>query len=228
MEIASLHPPTVTTGNLALFDGFLHLHHEQAAHFSDSQRRSKCHLLPLINNIEQPPQFARSDAIGCVGSSTKHDALAILNVLARTRRRPVLVWSESALTFCELGWWKRRRARHFRRADRLREMGLNTDVAALLSRFDLLLHTPAQGNGTSTVVSDALASGKNILLSPLPAYKQAYSHLPGVHFLDQRGLRIEEIMTTYDRFKFECIRDGYAATYNREDALEQWQQAIEG
>ena len=228
MEIAGLHPPSVTGDTLAVFDGFLHLHEEQAAHFSEAQRREKCYLLPLINNVEHPPRFTCSGAIGCVGSYTKHDANAILKVLAKTRRRPVRVWSESSLNLQELGWWNRRRGRHYQRSGRLREMGLNTDVASLMSGFDLLLHTPRHGNGTSTVISDALASGKNVLLSPLPAYRRAYAALPGVHFIDQRRLDIDEVMAAYDRVRYERIRDAYCAVYNREHALAEWQRAIEG
>ena len=228
MEIATLFSPTVTNDHLAEFDGFLHLHEEQAAHFSETQRRTKCHLLPLINNIEHPPPYTRSGAIGCVGACTKHDANTILKVLARARRRPVRVWSESSLNLQGLGWWHRRLGRHYQRSGRLQEMGLNTDVTALMSGFDLLLHTPHHGNGTSTVISDALASGKNVLLSPVPAYRKAYSALPGVHFFDQRRLRIEEIMGAYDRVRFERIRDAYSEVYDRKHALAQWQRAIEG
>jgi hypothetical protein len=66
----------------------------------------------------------------------------------------------------------------------------------------VLLHTPVHGNGTSVVVSDALSCGKLAILSPLPAYREAYGDLDGVLFTDQPREELVERICAYSPADF--------------------------
>jgi hypothetical protein len=233
MEIVERHAPVFTEDALRRFDGYMYLHPEQAAHLDCARLAGKTFLLPLINNVRRAPAFRRTGDIGCIGAAHKHDVPVLLSVLGKLpvlSRARMRVWSTEPLKIPkpERTWRRKKLLRLFRWSGRLQEPGLDPDIVSVLGRFDLLLHSANAGNGTSTVVSDALASGKMVLLTPLPAFKQAYANLAGVHFLDQPGLRPGRLLREYDKDRFRAICDGYAARYCREGALKLWQKAIEG
>lgn len=233
MEIVERHAPVFTQDALRRFDGYMYLHPEQAAHLDSASVAGKTFLLPLINNVRRAPAFRRTGDIGCIGAAYKHDVPVLLSVLGKLpvlSRARMRVWSTEPLKIPkpERTWRRKKLLRLYRWSGRLQEPGLDPDIVSVLGRFDLLLHAPKTGNGTSTVVSDVLASGKMALLSPLPAYKQAYAKFAGVHFLDEPGVDPGRLLRGYDEARFLSIRDCYAEAYRRADVLNLWQSVIEG
>jgi len=233
VEVVQDHAPLFTDEALRCFDGYLHLHPEQAAHLGPATIGAKARLLPLVGNVRQAPDFRRTGNIGCIGAAHKLDALALLSVLDQLpafSRTQLRVWSTRRPKIRRPAntWRRKMRFRLHQWTGRLRLPGPDPDILAVLGRFDLLLHGVKSGNGTSTVVSDALASGKMVLLSPLPAYKEAYARFAGVYFLDQPGLDAGQLLREYDEAKFQSICRSHADHYNRAQALRQWQETIEG
>jgi hypothetical protein len=209
----------------------LYLHSEQVAHLSDAVRAVKCCAVPVINNIVRAPAYRTSGTIGCIGSIVKHDLRIIIDILRKTpEHRHIKIWCREK-PFLNNAF--RTPLKHIYlnrclRQERLRHMGLDADLVAVLQQFDLLLHTPAESNGSSIVVHDALASGKMVLLSPLPALKKAFGRMDGVYFLDDKNLHVESLLVRYDEQQYRRIHRRYAEQYNRAEALRRWQRVIEG
>lgn len=230
MEVASVHEFLIDNDNAHRFDAVLYLHDEQIEHFSPSLRAQKCIRVPLINNIEAVPDYVKTGHIGCIGTRTKHDLDLLSKVLENTAsHRKIKIWAPWPL----LKKTKNKNTpdhpqlSRYHELNRWVDMGVDPDVYSIQAQYDALLHTPGWSNGTSTVISDALASGKIVLLSPLPAFKKAYGGMPGIYFLDDPHLEIENLLQNYGKNQYEFIRDGYGAVYNRAAALQQWQCVIE-
>jgi glycosyltransferase involved in cell wall biosynthesis len=232
MEIASLYTPVLDEESAVRFDRILHLHDEQVAHLARPVRERCCDLLPVINNIDfEPSGFSRTGVVGAVGGRHKHDFRALNLVLARSRGIAGLhVWAPEprrllrrrrmgTIAFLRSHW-------HVARG-RLVMHPFEPDAARLYASFDCLLHAPRAGNGTSVVVSDALACGKLVVLRRLPGYESAYGSLRGVHFLDD-DFDLTGPMADYDLEKCRAIRADYASRYDRSDVLRRWEEAIIG
>jgi hypothetical protein len=227
MEIISRHPAVLNDDHIGMLDGMLYLHSEQVAHLSDAIRTVKCFAVPIINNIVRTPAYNKSGTIGCVGSIIKHDVRTIIDILRHTpENRQIKVWCHENLKINNKfrTMLQRIYLNHYRRQGRIRNMGIDADLVAVLRQYDLLLHTPAD----SIVVSDALASGKMVLLSPLPVLKKAFGAMEGVYFLDDKKLNVESLLSDYDENQYQRIHQRYAETCNRTEALRRWQRVIEG
>jgi len=230
MELATRQAVTIREEHCAQFERVIHLHAEQVAHLSAATRDAKCSLLPIIDNIDFEPEFAAPPCVGAIGWASKTQlplALALLEALPPPYS--LCCWSQDGLAvdaLAALGAGEAERALQLIELGRLRRQPPITDIRMLSREYRALLHTPRHGNGTSVVVSDALRCGKLAILSPLPAYREAYSQLEGVLFMDRPAAELGERICAYSREDFTRIRDAYRARFDRGAIMRHWSDAI--
>lgn len=229
MELAGRHEPVITEALAAQFERILYLHPEQVTQLSGTTVVERCLRLPIINNIDFTPAFAKTRCVGTVGGAHKTGLASMLRLLEalpspyRLRR-----WSPDRLTMGGLQPQVVQGTLGALGSGRLEDLPADADLRTVYAGFDALLHTPRHGNGTSVVVSDALQCGKLALLAPLAAYREAYGHLPGVLFTDRPADELARRLCDYSETEFNMIRKGYGNHYDRTAALEQWSQALAG
>jgi len=231
LEITARHRVPIDARQARRFDRILHLHPEQVAHLPADLRQALCIQLPIINDVDFHLPFRRTGAAGCIGANSKNDTARLVEILSHTPQLTHLILHEPKrrrLWSRKLTLRQRLLAVYFRRRGRLQWAGADTDLRRVFAGFDCLVHTPTVGNGTSMVVSDALACGKLVLLSGLPAYRAAYAGLPGVHFIEDTGPAIGPLLEGYDEPMSNTIRDSYRRIYDRDAVLARWEAAIVG
>ncbi|MEJ2345677.1 MAG: hypothetical protein P8090_09765 [Gammaproteobacteria bacterium] len=231
MEIVERTRVALGPQHQPVFDAFLCLHSEQIRHFDDEFRRSRCFQLPLIDDVSFEPAFVRTRAVGCVGAPYKHSFGAMVDLLRRVSGvRQLRVYGHKPLWSIarHSPWRVRFRGLRPWLAGRLQYCGTSPDIRKIFESFDCLLHTPRVGNGTSIVVNNALACGKLVVLSDLPAYRRAYSGRAGVHFLPDVVDDLPGLFGRYDFDHYQGIIDDYRKRYDRAGALEAWQEAVLG
>jgi pentatricopeptide repeat protein len=227
MELVARDPIAVREEHCAMFDRILYLHREQVEHLSPATRTAKCTLLPVIDNIDFEPEYVPAPCIGAIGGAHKMQlplALALLEGLPQ--RYGICFWSPDPLDISRLAPPLMDQAWPLVTAGRLRQQPVTGDIRTLSQRYQALLHTPATGNGTSVVVSDALRCGKLAILSPLPAYREAYGDVDGVLFTDQPREELVERICAYSPADFMRISAAYAARHDRADTLRRWSIAL--
>lgn len=224
MEIVDKHKVIVNSENIDQFEKMIYLHDEQIEHFTEPISRKKLIKLNLINNINYLPSYHKTYN---VGSIAKLNLKIQFNVILSSQKlRKLMIYSSYRPSARELGIPYYILREIFYKLGKLEFKGTEINVKNLYQSFDCLLHTPTQGNGTSVVVSDALASGKYVVLSPLPKYKEAYSHLEGVFFLDEIGYNLTDLIKSYDHTMFTRISDNYRSIYDRNEILKEWETVI--
>jgi len=229
MEIISRHGPIIDEDTTGLFDRIVHLHPDQVAHLSASTREKLCAELPIINNVDFEPDFEATRYLASVGGLLKLDLAAALETVRRTRGiRGLRIHSVPTVRLRRAGLspGKQLRAWRYRATGRLSIQRPELDVRRLYRSFDCLVHTPAESNGTSVVVSDALTSGRLVLLSPLESHRRAYAGLAGVHFADEVGADITDLLAGYDTRTGRRIRESYRSRYDRGEVLRQWESEL--
>jgi protein O-GlcNAc transferase len=227
MELVARHPIAVREEHCAMFDRILYLHREQVAHLSPATRTAKCTLLPVIDNIDFEPEYVPAPCIGAIGGAHKMQLPLALSLLeGLPPRYGISFWSPDPLDVSRLPPLLVDQAWHLMAAGRLRQQPVTGDIRTLSQRYQVLLHTPVHGNGTSVVVSDALSCGKLAILSPLPAYREAYGDLDGVLFTDQPREELVDRICGYSPADFLRISAAYVARHDRADTLRRWSAAL--
>lgn len=227
VEIVDDWPVPIRDRHARRLDAFVHLHDEQAAHFDPAFRRRRCHRLPIVNDVDFEPPTATSGCLGAVGNPHKLDPGRLLRILGRTgRARALHLWTDRS----RLRWGTRHHlpALAHRARGRLAVHDLAYDLRPVFASFDCLLHLPDRGNGTSMVVSDALACGRRVVLSDLEGFRDRYGDQEGVYFLDDVGPDLSSLVASYDEGVQRSIRAAYARVYDRDDALHRWEEVIVG
>jgi hypothetical protein len=220
MEIASLHPLPFVEGDLVGFCQALYTHDEQLVQLTAGLPKDRCHQMPVVNNIDFDLPFAKTRNVASIGvAAYKHNFDHARAMLSKTRHLgEYLVFSMPTGTDLDTA----------QGLAPIRYRGLEWDPQTLYSGFDCLFHVPDHGNGTSIVVSDALACGKAVVLSSLDGYRAAYSGLTGVWFAEDLGYDLSAIMSGYGQGMHAAIKAGYARVYNRDAVLRSWEAAIVG
>ncbi len=228
MEIQSKHPLNLSKQDAARFQKVVYLHKEQLPAIQKLFSGSQCHLLPVINNIDFDLPFQKTNKIASVGVwQYKHNLKKIFSILKNTDQHiKFKMFSERPPTLRELGFKIPAYYYLTNISKRFVFSGLEFDAAKLYAGFDCLLHLQAHGNGTSIVVSDALACGKLVVLSSLAAYREAYSKLEGVYFIDDPGNDLNKLIIDFDAKKSSAIKSEYHKHYSRSDVLKQWDNAL--
>lgn len=228
MEIQSRHPLQLTPKEASWFQNVIYLHSEQLPSILKFFSKSQCHLLPIINNINFDLPYKKTGQIASVGVwQYKHNMPRVLKVLNNSDGKiHFKMFSERPPTLRELGFKGLQYFYHSLIRKRIVHAGLEWDAKKLYSGFDCLLHLPSEGNGTSIVVSDALSCGKLVILSPLPAYKIAYAKQRGVHFIDEVGNDLGDIIFSFDEKASGKIKDDYRKQYIRASVLKQWKDTL--
>lgn len=228
MEMVDLHPIPLKEEHCGQLERILYLHPEQMEHFPAELRAARCRLLPIINNIEFEPEHVKTRYLGAVGGAHKTGLEEALRfVAALPQEYGLRIWSGRELTLQGLSPPQLREALAGIGAGRLVGLPVEIDMRILMHSFDALLHTPRHGNGTSVVVSDALYCGKPVILSPLPAYKQAYGGAEGVFFATDPVSDLVRRVVNWGEADFRRTSNAYRAGYDREQVLRQWRGAIE-
>ncbi len=164
MELADIFPITIKDEHTSVFKKILYLHPEQVAHFSEDIRLQHCFQLPLINNIDFRPKFSKTRFLACIGGSRKTefpDVLGFLNALSSSYG--LRWWSVYPFSLRKLSLSHRSRVQLLVEQGRLQRLPVSGDIQQISRLYDVLLHMPACGNGTSVVVSDALNCGMYVV-----------------------------------------------------------------
>ena len=228
MEIVELHPVPLQEQQCEQLEQIFYLHSEQVDHFSRELREARCRLLPIINNIDFEPVYVKTRYLGAVGGAHKTGLEEALRfVAALPPEYGMRIWSAREMTVHGLPASQVRDALPHIGSGRLAGLPVEVDIRKLMGSYDALLHTPRHGNGTSVAVSDALYCGKPVILSSLPAYKQAYGGMEGVLFGNAPIEQLVKRIVNWDVADFRRISETYRAGYDREQILRQWRRAIE-
>lgn len=228
MEMVALHPIPLREEQCEQVERILYLHPEQVEHLSTDLRETKCELLPIINNIDFEPVYAKTGYLGAVGGAHKTGVEQALRfVAALPPDKGLRIWSGRKLTLGGLPSPLVPEALASIGSGRLVGLPVELDMRELMGSYDTLLHLPRHGNGTSVVISDALYCGKQVILSPLPAYKQAYGGLEGVLFSNAPIDELVKAIVQWGEPEFARISQAYRATYDRGQVLQHWSRVLE-
>lgn len=192
------------------FEKAIHVHREQLPSLLKFFKEEDCVLLPIINDIDFKLPFKKTMTSASIGSGHFKNNLPLV--------QQILENSPAVAKHIMFGLFENAVGN-----GRLQFAGYEWGIEKLFASFDCLVHTPRAGNGTSMVVSDALACGKEVILSPIKGYIEAYGKLTGVSFLDKiEANNISSIIDRYSEERSNQIATDYAKVYNRKEVLDQW------
>jgi len=228
MEIQSRHTIQLSMQEAKNFQKVIYLHDEQLLSIQRLFKKNQCYLLPIINNVDFDLPFQKTDQIASIGVwQYKHNMAKVLSILKNSALKiKFKLYSERPPTLRELGLMIPGYYYQAKVSKRLVFSGLEWNPAKIYSGFDCLLHLPSEGNGTSIVVSDALACGKLVVLSSLKGYKEAYSKFPGVHFIDDLGDNLGDLLQNFNKIESIAIKKEYQKHYCRSDVLMLWKETL--
>lgn len=109
---------------------------------------------------------------------------------------------------------------------RIRIMGFERNIQKLFDSFDCLLRAPGHSIGVSLVVLDALACGKQVVLSDIPEHRKAFSLFKGVSFVNDLQYCLNDLVRSYDARTSWDIRDSYLSLYDRNKVLSEWEEIL--
>lgn len=227
-EIISRHPIKLEVSDTQSFEKAIYLHYEQLPGLQNLFNEEDCILLPIINDIDFILPFRKTKFSASVGhGGHKHNLHLILKILRKNKViEKHIAFGSFIPPVDKLSLADRQFFQHVTRTGRLCFTDQEWNLRNLFSSFDCLIHTPDSGNGTSLVISDALACGKEVAISPIKAYIEAYSNLSGVHFIDETNINLSGIISNYVERRAKQIRDDYYQAYNRKEVLEQWTKVL--
>jgi hypothetical protein len=216
MEIPSRNPIVINNSNMHEFDNLIYFSDNQISHLDKAAGKRKFVKLKIINNIDYQPSYNKTHNVGCVGSHDKHNLGDILRILRTSKAiNKLILYCSYRPSARKLGIRAHIWEKIFDRLGKIDFRGIEVDAQRIYASFDCLLHTPSQSNGTSVVVSDSLASGKQVMLSPLPEFKQTYRGVEGVFFLDEIKYNLTSIMRSYNFEIYKRTLENYRNIYDR-------------
>jgi glycosyltransferase involved in cell wall biosynthesis len=223
LEIPGERSIPITADNCERFDEVIYLQEEQVTHIPQSARDKRFHRLTVINDVDFHPGFRRTGCVGAIGGRRKHTVSTITKVLKHSPEvQELKIYGNFKGAYPVLD----RAVRFLPFSHRVRIMGVEYNIENMYGAFDCLLHTPRNSMGTSMVVNNALACGKLVVLSDVPAHRAHFGECEGVFFVNDIGCSLDPLLQGYDVAAFTKISTDYASRYNRQAVLSEWEAVI--
>ena len=231
LELMNRYPLKLDSDNFDKFSRVIYLHDDQLQYLAQHGCRERTLQLAIVNDVDFELPFRRTGKVASIGvANFKHDLRLAIRMLRNTPNcKQLNIYSPSRkLDYDNLAFPEQCKYLYYSVVNKLKIRRVETDLRKLYRGFDCLFHIPKDGNGTSMVVSNALACGKPVVLSSLESYRKAYGNLTGVYFVDDIDYDLTAILKDLNPQVAARIKNDYREWYDRDRVLRQWQDTILG